>query len=78
MNEIVNKSLRAARRVVITVVGVTLLLIGMLLLVLPGPALVVIPSGLALLATEFLWARRLLRKVKRTVEDTVDRVSDGR
>lgn len=77
MNEMVRKGLRASRRIVTAVVGVTLVLIGVLLLVLPGPALVVIPAGLALLGTEFLWARRLLRKVKRTVEETVDKAADG-
>jgi putative transmembrane protein PGPGW len=34
------------------------------MLVLPGPAVVVIPAGLAILATEFPWARRLLRQVR--------------
>ena len=40
------------------------------MIVTPGPAIVVIPAGLALLATEFLWARRLLQKMK-------DRITDG-
>ena len=34
------------------------------MIVLPGPAVVVIPAGLAILATEFLWARRALRRCK--------------
>ena len=37
----------------------------MALIVLPGPAFIVIPAGLAILATEFLWARRLLKQVKK-------------
>jgi tellurite resistance protein TerC len=45
-------------------VGFTVLLIGVALLVLPGPAVVVIPTGLAILATEFVWARRLLNRMK--------------
>ena len=45
-------------------IGGTVVLIGIALLVLPGPAIVVIPAGLAILATEFLWARRWLDKVK--------------
>jgi len=53
-----------ARRLVILVIGATLLLVGVALLVLPGPAMVVIPLGLAVLGTEFVWARRLLRRVK--------------
>ena len=46
------------------VVGGTVVLIGVAMLVLPGPAFIVIPAGIAILATEFVWARRLLRKVK--------------
>ena len=42
--------------------GVTLLLAGLAMLVLPGPAFVVIPIGLAILSLEFLWAERLLDK----------------
>jgi len=48
------------RRALILVFGTTVLLIGIAMIVLPGPAIVVIPLGLAILATEFLWARRLL------------------
>jgi len=53
--------LRYARRVVVSVIGMTVLLVGIALLVLPGPAVVVIPIGLAILATEFAWARHWLR-----------------
>lgn len=56
--------LRRVRRIVIGVMGGTVLLIGVAMLVLPGPAFVVIPAGLAILATEFVWARRLLKRVK--------------
>ncbi len=52
------------RRVVIAVVGTTILLVGVALLVLPGPAFIVIPIGLAVLAVEFRWARRLLRRAR--------------
>ncbi len=53
-----------ARQLVILVIGVTILMVGVALLVLPGPAMVVIPLGLAVLGTEFVWAKRLLRRVK--------------
>lgn len=52
------------RKVVVAVIGGTLLLLGVAMIVLPGPAVVLIPAGLAVLATEFLWARRALRKCK--------------
>ncbi|HSB62043.1 MAG TPA: PGPGW domain-containing protein [Vicinamibacteria bacterium] len=56
--------MRRVRRLVVGVVGGTVLALGIALLVLPGPALLVIPAGLAILATEFVWARRLLRRVR--------------
>jgi uncharacterized protein (TIGR02611 family) len=64
MNEVFSYTLKKVRRLIIGVVGFTIVLIGIALLVLPGPAFIVIPIGLGLLATEFVWARRLLKKVK--------------
>lgn len=56
---------RDAKRVVVAVVGGTIVLIGLLLGPLPFvPAIVLVPLGLAILATEFVWAQRLLKKVK--------------
>jgi len=49
-----------AKRAVRIVLGFTLLLVGIALIVLPGPATVVIPVALALLAGEFVWAKKLL------------------
>ena len=54
---------RAIRRAVVATVGSTMLLAGVLMLVLPGPGVVVILAALTLLASEFHWARRLKRKV---------------
>ena len=56
--------LRVARKVVVAVIGATVLALGVALIVLPGPAVVVIPLGLAILGTEFLWARRLLQRLR--------------
>ena len=64
-------NIKVVRRVIVSVVGATVLLIGIALLVLPGPAVVVIPIGLAILATEYAWARRWLRKVRRMASDVV-------
>lgn len=55
------------RRVIVGVIGGTVLLIGIALMVLPGPAFLVIPLGLAILATEFVWAKRWLQKVRSLV-----------
>jgi hypothetical protein len=57
-------TLRQIKRVVIAVVGGTVLVLGIALIVLPGPAFVVIPAGLAILAIEFAWARRWLRSAR--------------
>ena len=64
-------NIKVVRRVIVSVVGATVVLIGIALLVLPGPAFVVIPVGLAILATEYAWARRWLRKVRRLASDVV-------
>ncbi len=61
---IMTRTLRQIKRVIVGIVGTTVLLIGVALLVLPGPAFIVIPLGLGILATEFVWARRLLNKVR--------------
>jgi hypothetical protein len=58
---------RTVRRFFVALIGFTVLLLGILMIVLPGPALVVIPAGLAILATEFIWARRALRRCKGVV-----------
>ena len=50
------------RKVVYSVLGITILLIGVFMIVLPGPAIVVIPLGLAILAGEYAWARRVIRR----------------
>ena len=55
---------RFAIRIVIAVVGGTMTLIGIALIVLPGPAFIVIPLGLSILATEFVWARGFLKKAR--------------
>jgi len=67
------ENVKVAKRVIASVVGATVLLIGVALLVLPGPAFIVIPVGLAILATEYAWARRWLKKVRRIASDIVSR-----
>ena len=64
MNPLLLKTLRQTKRLIVIVVGFTILLIGIAMIVLPGPAIIVIPLGLGILATELLWARRILNKIK--------------
>lgn len=56
-----------ARRIVIGIVGASVLLLGVIMIVTPGPALAVIPLGLAILAIEFVWARRWLQKLREMI-----------
>lgn len=60
---------KAARRIVVGVVGATVLLIGVVMLVTPGPALVVIPVGLAILSIEFTWARAWLKRMRESISN---------
>lgn len=64
---------KVARRVVVTVVGATVLALGVLFIVTPGPAFIVIPAGLAILGLEFAWARRWLASVKDRAQKTLRR-----
>lgn len=50
------------RKLIVAVIGSTVVLFGLALVILPGPAVLVIPLGLAILATEFAWARRLIKR----------------
>lgn len=60
---------KAARRIVVGVVGATVLLIGVVMLVTPGPALIVIPVGLAILSIEFTWARAWLKRLRESISN---------
>jgi len=68
MKHLALKTLGQARRLIVIVAGFTILVAGIAMIVLPGPAIVVIPIGLAILATEFVWARKLLATVKTRIE----------
>ena len=56
---------RSSRRAAVFMVGVTLLAVGFVMFVTPGPGIVLVVAGLAVLATEFAWAEHLLDKAKK-------------
>ncbi len=56
-------TIKQAKRVITVVVGFTVVLLGTVMLALPGPGIFTILLGLALLGTEFVWARRLMKRV---------------
>lgn len=60
--------LQTARKLVVLAAGGTVLLLGVIMLVAPGPGIVGTLAGLAILATEFVWARTLLKRAKAVAE----------
>jgi uncharacterized protein (TIGR02611 family) len=65
---------RNGKRVGVTIAGFALILVGIALLVLPGPGWLVIFAGLALLSTEYVWAQRMLNKAKEQAQKAKDKV----
>lgn len=65
-----------ARKIVVAVIGGTIVLFGIALLFLPGPGSVVIPIGLLIMASEFAWARWLLHRGKKIVKKTKSKVQE--
>jgi len=64
VEQLVKMGLRTAWKMVVGVVGVTVLALGLLMVALPGPAFVVIPIGLMILGSEFVWARHWLARIR--------------
>ena len=58
------RTVEQVRRIFLIIAGFTLLLAGGVMLVTPGPGMLVIFLGLGLLAAEFVWARRLMDRIK--------------
>ena len=65
---------RSGKRIAVTAVGGFLVIVGVALLVLPGPGLLVIILGLGVLATEYVWAERLLKMAKDKANQAKDKV----
>ena len=69
LEDLAQYSWKQARRIIVLLLGASVLVVGIAMVVLPGPAVVVIPAGLAILGTEFLWARKLVHQMKKTGTD---------
>ncbi len=78
MKQIVNWTTKNIRRIVVSIIGFSVLIVGIIMLVTPGPAFVVIPIGLSILATEFVWARRIVDDVKQRIEKMKQKREKGR
>jgi len=72
-DRVARQALRRANKIIITVVGMTLLLLGAVMVVGPGPGLPVVFIALAVLGNEFAWAQRLLTKYRGRVEQAARR-----
>ena len=62
------KTLKQLKKAIIGIIGGTIVLIGIVMIVLPGPAFLIIPLGLSILATEFLWAKKMVAVLKTKME----------
>jgi uncharacterized protein (TIGR02611 family) len=62
-----NKILKIVKKASVAIVGFTVIIIGCALLILPGPGILVILAGIAILALEFEWAQRHLEKSKQAL-----------
>ena len=69
LEELATLTYRQARRIVILLVGSTVLLIGVVMIALPGPGFLVMVLGLSVLAFEFAWARRWLKNLRDAADD---------
>jgi len=72
-----NLPYRYARRIVISIVGGCMVLVGIAMIVLPGPAFIVIPAGLGVLALEFAWARLWLKKLKAASKQVMNSIANS-
>jgi uncharacterized protein (TIGR02611 family) len=66
---------RSGKRIAVTVIGFVLLLAGIVMIVTPGPGILLILAGLAVLATEYVWAERLLNLAKQKAAQAKDTIT---
>lgn len=62
-------SLKALRKILVFLVGITVVIVGIILLAVPGPGLLVIIAGLLILSLEFDWAKRYLHQARQRLHD---------
>ncbi|GAA2437347.1 hypothetical protein GCM10010191_60240 [Actinomadura vinacea] len=73
-----NALLNTTWRIGVFTVGVTVLIGGLVMMVAPGPGILGIIVGLAILATEFAWAQRALHRAKAAAEKAKEKALDPR
>jgi tellurite resistance protein TerC len=70
-------SISAVRKILALAIGSTLLALGAALLLLPGPGIATLVAGLVILASEFLWARRVLARLRAEASAVMSRLRGG-
>lgn len=60
-------TLKSVKKLIVAIIGFTILIIGIFMIILPRPAFIVIPLGLAILATEFVWAKKWFDKMRQKI-----------
>lgn len=63
-SRLASRTVGCARRMIVGIIGLTVLAAGVAMIILPGPAVIVIPCGFGILATEYAWARTVLAGLK--------------
>ena len=76
MRRTLHLTYKLVRRIIIFIVGVTVVIIGIIMFVTPGPAIIVIPAGLAILGIEFAWARHWLQVMKEKTRDVASKAGN--
>jgi uncharacterized protein (TIGR02611 family) len=66
---------RNGKRIAVSVAGLVLLVLGLAMMVLPGPGILFLLAGLAVLATEYVWAQRMLNYAKTKAEQAKNAVT---
>ena len=61
------KTFKQLKRIMVGILGITILAIGLVLVFTPGPGFLVIPLGLSILATGYIWAETVLKKLKERI-----------
>lgn len=64
------KTYGTIKKAVVFITGFTIIIAGLILLVIPGPGLLTIALGLLILSSEFEWAERHQKNIKKRIQDT--------
>jgi uncharacterized protein (TIGR02611 family) len=67
---------KTIRKTVVFIAGVIVIIAGIILLVIPGPGLLTIAVGLVILSSEFEWAERHQKNIKKRIQDAYQKAKN--